>query len=167
MIGRVLGYIDKFLTFVESWTLFVAVMVGLVSLFANVILRYQFNYALAWSEELIREIIILTTFIGCSAAVRNRNMITIDALPQIVTWLRLPLNYLSHGATMLFSVIIVRLGWQVALQQMATHQKTIILQIPLVILYTILPIMGTMMFLRTLFVVHEDIRRDFLTARRS
>ena len=39
-------------------------MGALIALFFNVILRYGFNYSLAWSEELVREVIILTTFIG-------------------------------------------------------------------------------------------------------
>ena len=52
-----------------------------VTLFVNVVmLRYGFNQSLAWSEELVREVIIYTTFIGCSAAVKNRSMIRIDAL---------------------------------------------------------------------------------------
>jgi C4-dicarboxylate transporter DctQ subunit len=36
-----------------------------------VVLRYGFNYTLAWSEELVREVIIYTTFIGCSAAIKE------------------------------------------------------------------------------------------------
>jgi TRAP-type C4-dicarboxylate transport system permease small subunit len=43
--------------------------------------------------------------------------------------------------------------------QVITQQKTIILQIPLVYLYSILPIMGVFMFLRTIQVIYEDIQR--------
>ena len=71
---------DKVLTFFEEWTLFITVMVALLALFANVVLRYGFNYSLAWSEELVREVIIYTTLIGCSAAVKKRSMIKIDAI---------------------------------------------------------------------------------------
>ena len=67
------------LSFFEDWTLFVSVIVALVALFFNVVLRYGFNYSLAWSEELVREVIIYTTFIGCCSAVKNRSMIKIDA----------------------------------------------------------------------------------------
>lgn len=167
MLGRIIATIDKALTFFENWTLFIAVMVGLVSLFANVILRYGFNYALAWSEELIREIIIFTTFIGCSAAIKNRNMITIDALPQLVPRLKVFLTFISHAATLFFSVTITYLGWQMAALQLATHQKTIILKIPLVVLYTILPIMGVMMFLRTWQVIYEDVKTHFLKEKEA
>lgn len=156
MLGKIVNGIDRVLTYFEEWTLFIAVMVGLISLFVNVFLRYGFNYSLAWSEELIREIIIFTTFVGCSAAVRNRSMIKIDALPQMIPKLKLPLDYFSNIVTLAYSVIIFYLGWKMAALQAATFQKTIILQIPLVFLFAILPLMGVLMFIRTLQVMYWD-----------
>ena len=156
MLGRVIKILDQILTLFEEWTLFIAVMTGLVSLFINVLLRYIFNYSLAWSEELIREIIIYTTFVGCSMAVRNRSMIKIDALSQLVPRLKLPLDYFSNAVTLIFSVIIFYLGWKMAALQVATFQKTIILQIPLVFLYSVLPLMGGSMFIRTIQVIYWD-----------
>ena len=85
MLRKTLDFLDKVLTFFEEWTLFISVMVALVALFVNVVLRYGFNYSLAWSEELVREVIIYTTFIGCSAAVKNRSMIKIDASGSAVS----------------------------------------------------------------------------------
>lgn len=64
-----------------------------MSLFVNVVLRYGFNYSLAWSEELVREVIIYTTLIGCSAAVKNRSLIKIDALVHLVPILKQPLTF--------------------------------------------------------------------------
>jgi TRAP-type C4-dicarboxylate transport system permease small subunit len=66
MFSKILGVLDKILSFIESWILFIATFAALIALFVNVVLRYGFNYSLAWSEELVREVIILTTFIGCS-----------------------------------------------------------------------------------------------------
>lgn len=156
MLGRILNILDRALSFWEDWTLFLTVMAGLVSLFVNVVLRYGFNYSLAWSEELIREIIIYTTFVGCSAAIKNRSMIKIDALVQIVPRLKFTLDYFSHLVTLLYSVLIFFLGWKMAALQVTTFQKTIILQIPLVFLFAILPLMGAMMFIRTIQVIYWD-----------
>ena len=61
MFGRFLDFLDKILTFFEEWTLFISVLVALVALFFNVVLRYGFNYSLAWSEELVRHVIVYTT----------------------------------------------------------------------------------------------------------
>ncbi len=157
MFGKVLDFLDKVLSFFEEWTLFIAVMVALVSLFCNVILRYVFNYTLAWSEELVREVIIYTTFIGCVAAVKNRSMIKIDASVQLLPKLKTPLTFFSNFTLLVFSTMMIYYGWMIAALQVRTHQKTIIMQIPLVYLYAILPLMGVMMFIRTIQVVYQDI----------
>ena len=112
MFGKILNGLDKILTFFEDWTLFISVMVALVALFFNVVLRYGFNYTLAWSEELVREVIIYTTFIGCGAAIKNRSMIKIDALVQLVPKLKTPLSYFSHLATIVFAVMMLYYGWK-------------------------------------------------------
>jgi C4-dicarboxylate transporter, DctQ subunit len=90
MFGKSLKIIDKVLTFFEEWTLFIAVMGALGALFVNVVLRYGFNYTLGWSEELVREVIIYTTFIGLGVAIKNRSMIKIDAVVQLVPKLKMP-----------------------------------------------------------------------------
>jgi len=159
MFGKILDFLDRILTLFEEWTLFVTVFVALVALFFNVVLRYGFNYSLAWSEELVRLVIIYTTLIGCSAAVKNRSMIKIDALVQIYPVLKAPLTYFSHLVTLIFACMMVYYGWLMAELQAMTNQKTIIMQIPLVYLYAILPLMGVMMFIRTVQLVYQDIVR--------
>ena len=154
--SRFLKFQDQGLTFFEEWTLYLAVTVGLISLFINVILRYVFSYSMAWSEELIREIIILTTFVGLAPAIKNRSMITIDAVVQLVPRLRAPLTYFSHLSVLTFSVLITKLGIDMALLQERTSQKTIILEIPLVVIYLILPLMGATMGVRTIQVLWWD-----------
>ena len=157
MIEKTLGFLDKVLSFFEDWTLFIAVMIALSALFVNVVLRYGFNYTLAWSEELVREVIIYTTLIGCSAAIKQRKMIKIDASVQLLPKLKVPLSFFSNLVTLIFSFMMIYYGWLMAALQVRTHQKTIIMQIPLVYLYAILPLMGTMMFLRTVQVIYEDV----------
>jgi len=157
MVGKILNFLDKVLTFFEDWTLFLTVFTALIALFVNVFLRYVFNYTLAWSEELVREVIIYTTLIGCSAAVKNRSMIKIDASVQLLPKLKTALTFFSNFATIIFSVIVLSYGWRLAAMQVQTQQKTIILQIPLVFIFSFLPLMGGMMFIRTVQVIYQDI----------
>lgn len=168
MFGKILNVLDKILTFFEDWTLFISVMAALFALMLNVVLRYGFNYTLAWSEELVREVIILTTFIGCGTAVKNRSMIKIDALLQLVPVLKVPLTYFSNMATLIFALMMLYYGWKMCAMQVATHQKTIILEIPLVYLYALLPIMGFTMFVRTIQVMYQEFheRRALQTAEK-
>ncbi len=156
MFGKILAVADKILTFFEEWTLFIAVIIALISLFINVVLRYGFNYSLAWSEELVRHVIIYTTLIGCSAAVRKRMMIKIDASVQLLPRLKWPLTYFSNLAILVFSGWMIYYGFIMAKLQVQTFQKTIIMEIPLVYLYALLPLMGVMMFIRIIQVLYED-----------
>jgi TRAP-type C4-dicarboxylate transport system permease small subunit len=157
MLGKILDFLDKILTFFEEWTLFVSVMVALIALFISVVLRYGFSYSLAWADELVREVIIYTTFIGCSAAVKNRSMIKIDASVQLLPKLKMPLTYFSNFVIMIFSGMMIYYGWLMMEMQHRTHQKTIIMEIPLVILYAILPLMGVTMLIRAIQVIYQDI----------
>jgi TRAP-type C4-dicarboxylate transport system permease small subunit len=157
MFGKLLERLDKILTFFEEWTLFISVIVALIALFVNVVLRYGFNYSLAWSEELVREVIIYTTFIGCSAAVKNRSMIKIDASVQLLPKLKMPLTYFSNFVIMIFAVMMIYYGALMVEMQHRTQQTTIIMEIPYVVLYSILPLMGTMMLIRAIQVVYQDI----------
>ena len=156
MFAKILDVLDKILTFFEEWTLFITVMIALISLFCNVVLRYGFNYTLAWSDELIREVIIYTTFIGCSAAVKNRSMIKIDASVQLLPRLKMPLTYFSNFVTMIFAGMMIYYGWLMVELQYRTQQKTIIMEIPYFLLYGILPLMGVMMMIRAIQVIYQD-----------
>jgi TRAP-type C4-dicarboxylate transport system permease small subunit len=158
--------VDKVLTFFEEWSLFITVLVAMVALFFNVILRYGFSYSLAWSEELIREVIVFTTFIGCSAAVKSRSTVRIDALVQLVPKLKFPLAMLSYGVNLVFAVVMVYFGYFLCVLQVESNQSTLILQIPTVYLYAILPLMGVMMFLRVIMVMVTDIRAQRAAAAR-
>lgn len=157
MLKKIFSFSDKVLTFFEEWTLFLTVMAALVALFLNVILRYGFNSALPWSEELVREVIMYTTFIGCSAAVRNRSMIKIDASVQLFPNLRIPLTFFSNFMTLIFALIVLYYGWKLSALQIQTEQKTVIMEIPLYYIFAILPLMGVTMTIRVCQVIYEDI----------
>jgi len=156
MLGRLLKFLDKVLTYFEDWTLFISVLVALIALFINVVLRYGFNYSLAWSEELVREVIIYTTFIGASATIKRRMMIRIDASVQLLPRLKIPLTYFSNLMVLLFAVFMIYYGWMMSALQVQTFQKTIIMEIPLVYLYAILPLTGVLMTIRTIIILYED-----------
>jgi len=76
---------------------------------------------------------------------------------QLVPKIKVPLTFFSNLVTLVFSVFVFYYGWLMAALQVQTNQKTIIMQIPLVYIFSILPLMGGMMFLRTLQVLYEDI----------
>jgi TRAP-type C4-dicarboxylate transport system permease small subunit len=163
---KLFSAIHKVLTFFEEWTLFITVLVAMVAMFINVITRYGFSYSLAWSEELVREVILYTTFIGCSAAIKNRSTVRIDALVQLVAWLKYPLGIFSHMVNLVFAAVMIYFGYLLCVLQVESNQTTLILQIPTVYLYAILPLMGVMMFVRVLMVMVTDIRAHSAATQR-
>jgi len=158
MLGKILKKMDNMVTRIEEWSLFVMVMVALLSLFANVVLRYGFNYTLAWSEELVRIVIIYSTFVGASVAVKQRAMIRIDAIVQIFPKLKSGLTFYTSLLMLVFAWMMVYYGYKMTHLQFITHQKTIIMEIPLVIVYAIMPVMGIMVLIRTIQVIIQDFR---------
>jgi C4-dicarboxylate transporter DctQ subunit len=62
--------------------------------------------------------------------------------------------------TIIFGLMMLYYGTKMAALQVATQQKTIIMQIPLVYLYAILPIMGTTMILRTIQIMYQDFQES-------
>ncbi len=165
MLKKIVRAIDKSFSFFEEWTLFITVAVALCTAMANVILRKTTaTFSIYWSDEVVRKVIFFSTYIGCVAAIRSRSLIRIDALPQIFPILKKPLTLLSHLAVLVFSSAMVWLGGQMTVQ--AYHDqylKTVSLQIPEWIFYAVLPLMGVMMFVRTLIVMVEDWRGGPLT----
>ncbi len=148
--------LDRALTWFEEWTLCIAVWLALIGLFANVVLRYGFNYTLAWSEELVREVIIYTTFIGCSAAVKSGSLIKVDAAFQLFPRLRGALTLVSRLSVLLFALMATWFGVQLAIMQADSGQRTVILEIPTVYLYAIMPLMGVMMAIRVVQQLLQD-----------
>ena len=84
-------------------------------------------------------------------------MIKIDATVQLLPKLKTPLTFFSNLMIIVFAAMMIYYGWLMAALQLRTHQKTIIMQIPLVYLYAILPLMGTMMLIRAIQVIYQDI----------
>ena len=160
MLKKIFQTIDRGFLLIEEWSLFVAVCLALVTAMANVILRkLTADVSLYWSDEVVRKVIYFSTYIGCVAAVRSRSLIRIDALPQLFPVLKRGLTLFSHLAVLFFSGCMVYLGWGMTRMMYADeYARTTTLQIPEWYFYAILPLMGLMMFLRTLIVMVEDWR---------
>lgn len=158
MLKKIFIKVDRYFKEIEEWSLFIAVCIALLTAMGNVILRKATNdLNLYWSDEVVRKVIYFSTYIGCVAAVRTRSQIRIDALPQMLPILRKPLAMIAHCATLLFSVIVIYFGMQMTMMMYDDeYARTTTLQIPEYFFYIILPIMGVMMFFRTLIAMWED-----------
>ena len=62
MVKKAFKFVDKTFAFVEDWSLFVAVAIALMSAMANVILRKTTDINLYWSDEVVRKVIVITSY---------------------------------------------------------------------------------------------------------
>ncbi len=158
MLRKSFDRIDRTFGWFENWTLLVSVCVALVVAMANVLLRkLTADVNLYWSDEVVRKTIYISTYIGCVVAVRNRSLICIDCLPQMVPGLKRPLAFFSNLAVLVFAFLMICLGG--AMTHMVYHDvfaRTSSLQLPEWIFYAVLPTMGVLMFFRTLMVMVDD-----------
>lgn len=166
MFRKIIKSIDRSFQFVEEWSLFTAVCVALLTAMANVILRKTTdNFSLYWSDEVVRKVIFFSTYIGCIAAVRSRSLIRIDALPQMLPVLKKPLTIISHLGVLVFAGMMVYFGFQMTIMMYQDEfARTATLRLPEWFFYAVLPIMGIMMFIRTLIIIWEDlVGKHFIT----
>jgi TRAP-type C4-dicarboxylate transport system permease small subunit len=157
MTRRLLEKIDRLAGAIEDWALFLSVVLALFVALANVALRKLSPISLYWSDEVVRKVIFFSAFIGCSAAVRRRALIRIDALPQMLPVLKKPLTLLNHMAVLTFAGVMVWLGWTFTLVAFRDpFARTSTLQIPEWWFYAVLPTMGVLLVIHTLLVMIED-----------
>ncbi len=154
MMRNLLKRVDRSLELIEDWSLFIAVAIALLVAMANVVLRKTTSISLYWSDEVVRKVIFFTTYIGCSAALRERALIRIDALPQIIRGLKKPLSAVSHLAVLVFAGFMIRYGWTMTVSAWSDpFARTSTLQIPEWYFYAVLPLLGGMLLLRTLLLL--------------
>jgi TRAP-type C4-dicarboxylate transport system permease small subunit len=152
--------VDRALGLIEDWSLFISVTVALVVAMANVVLRkLTSELNLYWSDEVVRKVIFLSTYLGCVAAIRSRALIRIDVFPQLIPALKKPLTMINHLAVLIFSGCMLWFGWALMRMMYADeYAKTTSLQIPEWYFYAVFPVIGVMMILRTVLLIVEDWR---------
>ena len=160
MLKETIKKIDRVFTFFEDWSLLLSVCIALTVAMSNVLLRkLTSDVNLYWSDEVVRKTIYFSTYVGCIVAVRGRSLIRIDALPQMIPGLKKPLALFAHVVTLVFAGAMVYLGWTMTVMMYEDqYARTASLQIPEWIFYAVLPVMGVMMFFRTLIIMVEDLK---------
>ena len=149
MLTKISVVVDKVFSFIEDWILFLATMAALIALFFNVILRYGFNYSLAWSDELAGLLFVWLTLLGSVAALRHRTHMTIGFFPRLFD----PRGQRAIGmyvmaAILFFLAFMVVEG--VTLTRVTMGDKSAVLRLPIGLYYLSLPVAGVLMLLYAL-----------------
>lgn len=130
--------IDK----VEKGFLAVLLLFATGLLFTNVVLRYCFQSAIFWTEEMLRYIMVWITLIGMSICVSEDSHISIDVLSNLIKpkqrrILKIILNILG----LVFGIFFLYISTKFVLQIKSTGQvSATIWNTPMYIIYSCFPI---------------------------
>ncbi|EJW13449.1 TRAP-type C4-dicarboxylate transporter [Rhodovulum sp. PH10] len=138
--------------------LLMAIMTALT--FYQVVMRYGFNDAPAWSEEMVRFLFVWASFVGAAIGVKEGIHIGIDiiynAVPRPV---RLVVTYFIHVVIALFGLAMIVYGWNVV--QLTRFQHSPALGLPMSWVYAAVPVMGVLLIVYTaaaIAVAHRTVR---------
>ncbi|PIC80004.1 C4-dicarboxylate ABC transporter permease [Sporosarcina sp. P18a] len=133
----------------EEWLLIISTLFIVVLVFLQVLARYVFNISVGWSAELARYLLIWITWISMSYTIRKNDHIKITFLVD-----RLPVNVQKIVQVIVillwsvFAFVMAIVGTQVVQTIKLMGQKTSTLDLPMWVVYLIIPIGGVLMLIR-------------------
>ena len=124
---------------------------GVTVIFYGVIMRYVFNDARSWVDEVSQYMIIWGTLIGTSVALRNDHHIKVDMLfdrfPNRVKYF---VTLFAHTVGISFGLFVIYYGAGLVKFTYMSGQLSTDVGIPLFKVYSILPLMGFLLTFRFL-----------------
>jgi len=135
---KIFGKINDRLNKTEDAMVGIIMLVTSFMILINVILRYVFRSGIRWSDEMVRYLMILLTFVGCSICVRTGTHISVDLLLTVLKSEgrgKKILQYFIYLVGLLFSLLIAYFGVQIVTHNIANPQLSPALQIPMYIPY--------------------------------
>jgi len=149
----------KAFAFVEDFASGGLLFAGVTVIFYGVIMRYVFNDARSWVDEVSQYMIIWGTLIGTSVALRNNHHIKVDMLfekfPNKVKYF---VTLFAHAVGVSFGVFLIYYGGGLVNFTYISGQVSTDVGIPLYKVYSILPLMGFLLTLRFLVKLYETIK---------
>ena len=146
--------LDRALARAEDILLGAAIAVGTLLTCTQVVLRYVFSSGIDWSEEVTIYAAVWAAFIGAAAGLRLKSHLIVDAL---VMWAPPRLSAMiargGLGVTLLFGCGFAWYSGSLVARTQQLGQLTPALQIPMWIVYLVMPLAGTLLALRALLLL--------------
>jgi len=148
---RILRQFDHYLAKFETWVLIFLLALMVLLSFGQVVLRNIFNYGLLWADTFLRQLVLWVGFLGASLAVREKQHIAIDFIPNFLPerWLK-PLRVIVDSAAGMISLYLLIAAWNF-LQFEKEAGSILFLNLPVWIFQIILPFSFGVIAIRFLF----------------
>mgnify|MGYP001029980820 CR=1 FL=1 len=114
-----------------------ALLAASALIFVNVLMRYLFRSGLNWSEELIRYLFVVVTFLGLSLGVRKKARISIDILELSLKsdLAKKNLELLINIVQLIFAGVVMVISFYYSRFIFSTRQVSSALELPMFYLY--------------------------------
>ncbi len=126
--------------------------------FTNVVMRYFFNNALSWTDEVCCYCLAISAFLSLPATIRNKSMIRVDTF---TTMLSKPtqriISIICTILVVVFSTFLIVGGFELIAVTAKTGQRSPALQIPVANIYWVMTICFILAVLRGIQVLILDI----------
>ncbi len=154
--SRISELVDKGLDSVNGLLLAIMVM----AIFLQVVARYVFNHALSWPEELGRFLFAWIVFLAIVSVMRADEMLSLELLYRWIPKkmgqiLKLIISIACFG----FLLVILKGGFELMIRQ--SSQLSIALEIPMWVVYVVIPIGTFLMAIALLIKIVAQIRELF------
>ena len=142
-------FLQKYDNF-EEYLLIGSLVFNVLLIFSQIFMRTIFNYSLSWTEELSRYIFIWQTWLGTSIALKYKQHIRVEILINIFKKaknkkiLEISVNLIWIA----FSIFLLYAGTLLCKSMIARNVLSSGMRIPLVFVYSCLPISSLIVLIR-------------------
>ncbi len=137
--------------------LFIFLLAMIITTTMQVIFRFFFQ-ALSWSEEVTRFLLVWSSLIGAAIAFKRRSHIAvtfvIERFPPVLRKLAVVITYILG---VIFFLIVLWYGIELMIEE--ATQTSPALNIPMPYIYSIYPVMGTVIILHLISGLTEAFRK--------
>jgi C4-dicarboxylate transporter DctQ subunit len=155
----VLSIIDKTIGFINRNIAAIGISGGVALAFGNVVARYAFNSSLTWASELTVYLFLWSTFFGAAYCFKQDAHIGINVLlekvnPNVAKMLMI----ISHAITLIFLAAVGYYGYEYLLLVHELEEISVDLNMPMWIIYLVIPISFTFGAIRVAEKLYEVIK---------
>ncbi len=140
-MGRVLSWLSRAIGWVNRTIAAFGIAAGVALAFINVVARYVFNSSLTWAAELTIYLFIWSAFFGAAYCFKKDAHISVDILlEKVPPGVAKALMLFSHTVTLVFLLAVAWYGYQYLLLEVELDERSVDLEIPMWIPYSVVPI---------------------------
>lgn len=152
---KILKFLDEN---IEKYFLWASLVAVVILIFMQVVLRYVFNYSLAWAEELSRYILLYQIWVGTAYCVKKDAHIRMNIIQSKLS----PKNQIKMEIFvtvlwMIFTLFLTLKSGQLTSMLYANKQISPAMQIPMAIAYASVPIGCGLMVFRLCQKLYKDV----------